>query len=107
MKGGAEIFRKYEVPTFIYMKTMKGSHYGIWRPIIRYKKHEEEEKVHDMCKELLEMGVQHGIIPYKTFIWAAEFLKEKVIDPNWVKFFKSVKKFMDPKNIFNPGRWGI
>ncbi|MHA1111553.1 MAG: FAD-binding oxidoreductase [Promethearchaeota archaeon] len=107
MEGGEKIFKKYEVPAFIYMKTMKSSHYGIWRPIIRYKKHAEEEKVHEMCKELLEMGLKHGIIPYKTPIWMAEYLKEHIIDPSWVKFFEDVKRFMDPNNIFNPGRWGI
>jgi hypothetical protein len=107
MEGGEKIFKKYQVPAFIYMKTMKGSHYGIWRPIIRFKKHEEEEKVHEMCKELLDMGLQHGIIPYKTPIWMTEHLKKHVIDPNWIKFFKNVKKFMDPAGIFNTGRWGI
>ncbi len=107
MEGGEKIFKKYEVPAFIYMKTMKRSHYAIWRPIVRYRKNSEEEKVHNMCKELLEMGVKHGIIPYKTPIWMTEYLKEHIIDPNWVKFFESVKRFMDPENIFNPGRWGI
>jgi FAD/FMN-containing dehydrogenase len=107
MDGGEEIFKKYNVPKFIYMKSMKGSHYGIWRPIIRYKKHEEEEKVHEMCKELLEMGLQYGVIPYKTPIWMTEYMKEHIIDPNWVKFLKDVKKFMDPNSIFNPGRWSI
>lgn len=107
MKGGEKIFEKYKVPAFIYMKTMKSSHYAIWRPIIRFKKHEEEEMVHNMCKEFLEMGLQHGIIPYKTPIWMTEYLKEHIIDPNWVKFLEDVKHFMDPKNIFNPGRWAL
>ncbi|MBN2157676.1 MAG: FAD-binding oxidoreductase [Candidatus Lokiarchaeota archaeon] len=107
MEEGEKIFKKYQVPAFIYMKSMKGSHYAIWRPIIRFKKHAEEKKVHEICKELLEMGLHYGIIPYKTPIWITEYLKEKIIDPNWVKFFTDVKKFMDPNNIFNPGRWGI
>jgi len=107
MEGGKKIFEKYEVPAFIYMKSMKGSHYAIWRPIIRYKKHEEEAKTHDMCKELLEMGLKHGIVPYKTPIWMAEYMKEYIIDPNWVRFLGDVKSFMDPNNIFNPGRWGL
>lgn len=107
MEGGEKIFKKYKVPAFIYMKTMKSSHYAIWRPIIRYKKHDEEEKAHNMCKDLLEMGLKHGIIPYKTPIWMTEYLKEHVIDPNWVKFFERVKRFMDPNSIMNPGRWGL
>ena len=38
MEGGEKIFKKYNVPAFIYMKSMKNSKYGIWRPIVRYKK---------------------------------------------------------------------
>ncbi len=107
MEEGEKIFKKFEVPAFIYMKSMKGSHYAIWRPIIRYKKNEEEGKVREMCKELLEMGLKYNIIPYKTPIWMTEYMKKHVINPNWVKLLEDVKKFMDPNGIFNPGRWSV
>lgn len=103
---GTELFKKYDIPTFIYMKSMKASHYAIFRPIIRYKKELEEERMKKFTSEMLEICLKYGCIPYKTPVWVAKRLQE-IIDPNWFKFFKSVKKFMDPNNIFNPGRWGL
>jgi len=106
IRQGEELFHKFDIPAFVYMKTMKSSHYGIYRPIIRYKKELEEERMRKFTEEMLEIALNNGCIPYKTPIWMAKRLQE-LIDPNWLKLFKSTKKFMDPNNIFNPGRWGL
>jgi FAD/FMN-containing dehydrogenase len=98
------IFLKYDVPPFIYMKIMKQSHYGIFRPIIRYKKFEDEEKIHQLLNEITEVCISKGCIPYKTPIWMTEKMREK-INPGWLQLFDKIKKCMDPNNIFNPGRW--
>ncbi|MBD3354144.1 MAG: FAD-binding protein [Candidatus Lokiarchaeota archaeon] len=102
----AQVFIKFDIPMFIYMKSMKSSHYAIFRPIIRYKKELEEERMKKATADILEVCLKYGCIPYKTPVWMAKRLQE-IIDPNWLKFFKRTKKFMDPNNIFNPGRWGI
>jgi glycolate oxidase len=101
-----ELFTAYDIPAFIYMKSMKASHYAIFRPIIRYKKELEEARILKFIEDMLEICLKHGCIPYKTPIWVSKRLQQQ-IDPNWFKFFKEVKHFMDPKGIFNPGRWGI
>ena len=106
IEEGTKLFKKHDFSRFIYMKSMKASHYGIFRPIVRYKKELEEEKVFNFLKEMLELCLEQGCIPYKTPVWIAKRLKED-IDPNWLKFFKSTKKYMDPNGIFNPGRWDI
>ncbi|MBD3254559.1 MAG: FAD-binding protein [Candidatus Lokiarchaeota archaeon] len=98
------LFHKYEVPSFIYMKSMKNSHYGIFRPIIRYKKYTEEEKIHSLLEEITDICLELGCIPYKTPIWMTEKMRKK-INPGWLKLFEKVKFCMDPNNIFNPGRW--
>lgn len=103
---GAKLFEKFDIPTFIYMKSMKASHYAIFRPIVRYKKELEEGRVREFCSEMLDLCLDYDCIPYKTPIWMCKKLHDR-IDPNWLEFFKSTKKFMDPNNIFNPGRWGI
>ncbi|MFO8018196.1 MAG: FAD-binding oxidoreductase [Promethearchaeia archaeon] len=100
-----EIFHKYEVPSFIYMKSMKYAHYGIFRPIIRYKKFTDEEKMHRLLEEITNFCIEKGCIPYKTPEWMTEKMREK-INPGWLHLFEKVKKCMDPNNIFNPGRWG-
>ncbi|MEX2757136.1 MAG: FAD-binding oxidoreductase [Candidatus Sigynarchaeota archaeon] len=100
------IFHKYNFPAFVYSKIMKSGHYGIFRPIIRYKKDSEEDRARKAMEEFFDLGVSYGCIPYKTPVWMCNKLKEH-IDPNWLAMFKKVKGFMDPKGIFNPGRWGI
>ncbi|MFX0102069.1 MAG: FAD-linked oxidase C-terminal domain-containing protein, partial [Candidatus Hodarchaeota archaeon] len=85
-------------------KSMKGSHYGIFRPIIRYKKFTDEEKVHACLEEITDACVDEGCIPYKTPTWMTEKMRKK-INPGWLKLFERIKKCMDPNNIFNPGRW--
>ncbi len=99
-----EIFLKYKVPPFIYMKSMKYGHYGIFRPILRYKKFKDEERIHKCLEEITDVCIEGGCIPYKTPTWMTEKMREK-INPGWQKLFERIKKTLDPNNIFNPGRW--
>lgn len=98
------IFHKHNIPAFIYMKNMKAGHYYIFRPIIRYKKFADEERIHKALKEISEVSIDMGCIPYKTPIWMTEIMRKK-INPGWLKLFEKIKDTMDPNNIFNPGRW--
>jgi len=101
-----DIFHKYDIPSFIYMKIMKSGHYGIFRPIIRYNKYKEgeEDKIHELLDEIADFCIGKGCIPYKTPIWMTDKLRKK-INPGWIDLFEKIKKCMDPNNIFNPGRW--
>jgi FAD/FMN-containing dehydrogenase len=91
---------------FIYMKIMKHSHYGIFRPIIPYNKFKEgeEEKVHRFLEEVVNICIEAGCIPYKTPVWMTEKMRKKIND-GWLKLFEKIKNCLDPNNIFNPGRW--
>lgn len=106
ISGANDLFAKYEVPAFVYMKIMKASHYAIFRPIIRYRKDVDEERTHDLCSDLLDLTLEHGCIPYKTPVWMTDRLRE-LVDPNWLKLLAHVKQAMDPHHVFNPGRWGL
>ncbi|MCJ7649603.1 MAG: FAD-binding oxidoreductase [Candidatus Lokiarchaeota archaeon] len=101
-----KIFHKHEIPSFIYMKSMKSSHYSIFRPIMRYMKFKEgeEERYHACLEEIADTCIDLGCIPYKTPTWMTAKLREK-INPGWLKLFEKIKNCMDPNNIFNPGRW--
>jgi glycolate oxidase len=101
-----EIFHKHNIPSFIYMKSMKSSHYSIFRPIMRYKKFTkgEEERYHECLEEITDTCIDLGCIPYKTPTWMTEKLKKK-INPGWLTLFEKIKNCLDPNNIFNPGRW--
>jgi FAD/FMN-containing dehydrogenase len=101
-----DIFHKHDIPSFIYMKSMKSSHYSIFRPIMRYKKFTEgeEERYHACLEEITDTCIDLGCIPYKTPTWMTEKLRKK-INPGWLNLFEKIKSCLDPNNIFNPGRW--
>lgn len=100
------LFYKHDITPFIYMKMMKHSHYGIFRPIIPYNKFKEgeEEKVHKLLEEIVDVCLDAGCIPYKTPIWMTEKMRKK-INEGWLTLFDKIKNCLDPNNIFNPGRW--
>jgi FAD/FMN-containing dehydrogenase len=99
-----ELYKKHEVPPFNYIKIMKGGHYGIFRPIFRFKKFTDQERIVHLLEEIADTCIELGCIPYKTPSWITAKLRKK-INPGWIKLFEKVKKCMDPNNIFNPGRW--
>jgi len=99
-----KIYQKHSIPPFNYIKIMKGGHYGIFRPIFRFKRFTEKEKIMKVMEEIADVCIELGCIPYKTPSWITAKLREK-INPGWLKLFDKIKSCMDPNNIFNPGRW--
>ncbi len=106
MKKGYEIYKKHGLGPIIYAKSMKASHYAVFRPIVRFHKGTEMEKVHAHQKEMVEMMLGADCIPYKTPRWMTEIIRKRC-DPNWVKLLERIKTAMDPNRIFNPGKWGL
>lgn len=98
------LFQKHNVPPYIMMKTLKSSHHGIFRPIFRFKKFEDQERMVKLVEEITDLCINEGCVPYKTPKWMTEKMREK-INPGWINLFEKIKKCMDPNGIFNPGRW--
>jgi len=98
------LFQKHNVPPYIMMKTLKSSHHGIFRPIFRFKKFEDQERMVKLVEEITDLCINEGCIPYKTPKWMTAKMREK-INPGWIDLFEKIKKCMDPNGIFNPGRW--
>jgi hypothetical protein len=98
------LFQKHNVPSYVMLKTMKSGHYGIFRPIFRFKKFEDQERMVKLIEEITDLCIDEGCIPYKTPAWMTAKMREK-INPGWIKLFEKVKECMDPNGIFNPGRW--
>ena len=98
------IFKSHNVPPYIMLKTMKSSHNGIFRPIFRFKKFTDQERMFKLIEEITDVCIDAGCIPYKTPIWMTAKMREK-INPGWLKLFDKIKNCMDPNGIFNPGRW--
>jgi glycolate oxidase len=104
---GEKIVEKHGFEMIAFIKPMNGMHFGEFKFIIRYPKDQETiERIKACNSELLELAMDHGAIPYKTPIWAAKRLQER-IDPGFVMLLKRVRDALDPNGIMNPGRWGL
>ncbi|MFX0071534.1 MAG: FAD-binding oxidoreductase [Candidatus Hermodarchaeota archaeon] len=100
-----QLYEKYEMGPIIFAKSMKAGHFCVFRPILRFSKNIEEEKVKELQHEFLEVMLDYDCVPYKTPAWMTDIIRKRC-DPNWIKLFERIKKTMDPENIFNPGKWG-
>jgi len=73
------LYRKHGVPPFNYLKIMKGGHYGIFRPIFRFKKYADQDKIVNLLEEIADVCLDLGCIPYKTPSWLTAKLRKKTI----------------------------
>ncbi|MFX1368834.1 MAG: FAD-linked oxidase C-terminal domain-containing protein, partial [Promethearchaeota archaeon] len=107
LEEGERIVKKHGFELISFFKAMNGMHYGEFKFIFRFPKDDETlERIKACTSELLDLVLDHGAIPYKTPVWAAERLQER-IDPGFVMLLKRIRNALDPNGIMNPGRWGL
>jgi len=105
---GLEIHKRYDRIPGVLHRPMKYGHYGVQRFLIPFNKASEEDiqAITEMCKELVEMILDLGGIPYKMPSWVAKMIMNRA-DPEFVQLLKKIKQTMDPNGILNPGKLGI
>ncbi|NVM55750.1 MAG: FAD-binding oxidoreductase [Candidatus Helarchaeota archaeon] len=105
---GIEIHKKYDRVPGVLHRPMKYGHYGVQRFLIPFNKSSKQDiqEVTALCKELVEMILDIGGIPYKMPPWVAKILMDRA-DPNFVQLLKRIKHTLDPNGILNPGKLGI
>jgi glycolate oxidase len=105
---GIEIMERFGFPPVIVSRPMKGGHFGVLRFIETFKRDDpsEVEQVRNCNKELLDMILEQGFIPYKTPAWAVERLLPRMW-PGTHDLMRGIRKLMDPTGIMNPGRWRL
>ncbi len=107
LDGGKKIVEKYGFEVLAFVKPMHMMHFGEFKFILRFPKDPETiERVKQCSEEVLDFVLGLKAIPYKTPVWSAKKLHE-VTNPEFVALVKRLKKFLDPNNIMNPGRWGL
>ncbi len=107
LEEGERIVKKHGFELISFFKAMNGMHYGEFKFIFRFQKDSETlERITACSSELLDLVLDHGAIPYKTPVWAAERLQER-INPGFVMLLKRIRNALDPNGIMNPGRWGL
>jgi FAD/FMN-containing dehydrogenase len=92
-------------PPIIVTRPMKGGHYGVLRMITCFDKRDpdEVERVRALQRDLLEICVELGYIPYKAPDWAVRQIADRV-DPGFRELFERVRGAIDPEGIMNPSR---
>ena len=104
---GRAIVEKHGFELMAFLKAMDSLHFAEFKFIIRFQRTAQSiQKVRKCNEELLDMALSLGAIPYKTPVWSAKKLHEH-IDPEYIRFVKRLKSFLDPNDIMNPGRWGL
>jgi hypothetical protein len=107
LEQGRGIVERYGFELIAFLKAMKGMHFGEFKFIFRFPKDEDTVKRISECNaELLNLALNYGAIPYKTPVWAAKKLQER-LDPNFIMLMKRIRHALDPNGIMNPGRWGL
>ncbi|HJX13305.1 MAG TPA: FAD-binding oxidoreductase [Dehalococcoidales bacterium] len=101
------IYDRYRLRRAAILAPFRSGHYGMLRLVVQFYKGDpdEVERVGKCMREILEVVLDHGFIPYKAPAWAvAEMMKRS--DPGWAGLLARVKKMLDPNDIMNPGRYG-
>jgi FAD/FMN-containing dehydrogenase len=101
------VYDKYRLRRAAVMVPFRGGHFGMLRLVEQFYKGDpdEVERVRKCMREIMNVALDHGFVPYKAPYWAvAEMMRRG--DPGWVELMNRVKKMLDPNNIMNPGRYG-
>ncbi|MGQ4875401.1 MAG: FAD-binding oxidoreductase [Promethearchaeia archaeon] len=105
VKRCRDIVLKYGLIPVGVLRPMKADHYFVLRFIISFNSidQEEIEKVKKALREICEVILDIGGVPYKMAPWAAKMVWKKG-DISFYKLLKKVKDMLDPNNIMNPGK---
>lgn len=104
----SELMRERGFPPLLVTRPMKGGHFGVLRMISLFDKSDPDEvrRVGELNRDLLEICLELGFVPYKAPGWAVEHMRNRT-DEGYAELLTRVKDCLDPDGIMNPGRWPV
>ncbi len=105
LRRGEEILRKYKFFPVGVLRPMKSDHYFVLRFILPFNSADEadKERAGKANRELADMILDIGGVPYKMAPWMAQKVWKKA-DPSFFNLLKRIKDLLDPNGIMNPGK---
>jgi len=103
-----EILEAEGFPPILVARPMKGGHFWVLRFILHFDRQDskDKERTRRTLGQLAEDLLDRHYIPYKAPAWAVQKIRER--DENgFFLLMEKIKSCLDPKNIMNPGRWGL
>jgi glycolate oxidase len=106
-RQGEALLEKYGFPPTLVARPMHGGHYAVLRFILTFDRRDAAEvaRVRAAVREVGEMSLGLGFVPYKTPAWAVRELLAPRVDPGMLQLLGRVRALLDPQGIMNPGKW--
>ncbi len=105
LRRGEEALRKYGFFPVGVLRPMKSDHYFVLRFIVPFNSADEteKEKIKLATREVADIILDIGGVPYKMAPWMAQKIWKKA-DPSFFNLLKRIKDLIDPHGIMNPGK---
>lgn len=103
---GIAIMERSQMPPILVSRPMKGGHFGVMRFISTFNKHNihECQAIRAINREIVEVGLELGFIPYKTPPWVVELIQSRM-NPAFVNLMNRLRHTIDPDGIMAPRCW--
>ena len=105
LRRGEEILRNHGFFPVGVLRPMKGDHYFVLRFIVPFNSADdaEREKVRKATREVADLILDIGGVPYKMAPWMAQKIWKRA-DPSFYNLLQRIKNLLDPNGIMNPGK---
>jgi FAD/FMN-containing dehydrogenase len=105
-RRGMELMQRHGFPPLLVSRPMRGGHFTVLRFIEIFDRHDpaEVQRLATLQREILQMLLELGYLPYKAPGWAVEELLPRM-DPGSRALVARLRATLDPNGILQPERW--
>ncbi|NUN50526.1 MAG: FAD-binding oxidoreductase [Candidatus Brocadiae bacterium] len=107
-RASMAVMERRGFPPIMVARPMAGGHFGVLRLIETFDRTrpEEDAAVLALNRELVDLLLPMGFVPYKTPPWVFESHASE-LDAGFRSLLRTVRTAIDPAGILNPGKWPV